>query len=62
MDMIFIPNFKNKEGRNLIAANEKKFVSLMLIFGQLVLLKIISETCELSSLNEINNFEDRFFN
>ena len=62
MDMIFIPNFKNKEGRNLIAANEKKFVSLMLIFGQLDLLKIISDTCELSSLNEINSFEDRFFN
>jgi hypothetical protein len=62
MDMIFIPNFKNKEGRNLIAANEKKFVSLMLIFGQLDLLKIISETCELNSLNEINSFEDRFFN
>ena len=62
MDMIFVPNFKNKEGQDLIAANENKFVSLMLIFGQLDLLKIISDTCELSSSNEINNFEDRFFN
>ena len=62
MDMIFIPNFKNKEGRDLIAANENKFVSLMLIFGQLNLLKIISDTCKLSSSSEIDSFEDRFFN
>ena len=62
MDMIFIPNFKNKVGRDLIASNEDKFVSLMLIFGQLDLLKIISDTCKLSSSNELNSFEDRFFN
>ena len=62
MDMIFIPNFKNKVGRDLIASNEDKFVSLMLIFGQLDLLKIISDTCKLSSSNEVNSFEDRFFN
>ena len=61
MDMIFIPNFKNKEGRDLITANENKFVSLMLIFGQLDLLKIISHKCKLSSSNEIDTFEDRFF-
>ena len=62
MDMIFIPNFKNKVGRDLIASNEDKFVSLMLIFGQLDLLKIISDTCKLSSSNEVDSFEDRFFN
>ena len=62
MDMIFIPNFKNKEGRDLIIANENKFVSLMLIFGQLDLLKIISDACKLSSSNEVDSFEDRFFN
>jgi FkbM family methyltransferase len=62
MEMIFIPNFKNKEGRDLIIANENKFVSLMLIFGQLDLLKIISDTCKLSSSNEVDSFEDRFFN
>jgi len=62
MDMIFIPNFRNKEGRNLITTNENKFVSLMLIFGQINLLKIILNKCKLKSSNEINNFEDRFFN
>ena len=62
IDMIFIPNFKNKEGRDLITANESKFVSLMLIFGQLNLLKIISDICKLSSSNEIDGFEDLFFN
>jgi len=61
MDMIFIPNFRNKEGRSLIDSNENKFVSLMLIFGQLNLLKTISNICKLKSSNEINNFEDRFF-
>jgi FkbM family methyltransferase len=62
MDIIFIPNFKNKEGKNLISVNENKFVSLMLIFGQINLLKIISNTCKFRSTSEINNFEDRFFN
>ena len=54
--------FRNKEERNLISTNENKFVSLMLIFGQLNLLKIISDTCKLSSSNEVDSFEDRFFN
>jgi len=62
IDMIFIPNLNNTKGRNLITANENKFVSLMLIFGQISLLKIISEKYNFKSSNEINAFEDRFFN
>jgi len=62
MDMIFIPNFYNEEGINLITANEGKFISLMLIFGQINLLKIISNKLNFSSSKKINNFEDRFFN
>ena len=62
MDMIFIPNFNNSEGRNLITSNEDRFVSLMLIFGQINLLKIISKKYNFSSSDEINKFEDRFFN
>ena len=62
MDMIFIPNFKNKEGKNLINSNEGKFVSLMLIFGQINLLKIITNTFKFNFSDEISNLEDRFFN
>ena len=40
-DMIFIPNFNNEIGKNLIIENKEKFISLMLIFGQLELLKIL---------------------
>ena len=62
MYMIFIPNFKNKEGKNLINSNEGKFVSLMLIFGQINLLKIITNTFKFNFSDEISNLEDRFFN
>ena len=30
MDMIFIPNFNNDDGKKLILNNQKKFISLML--------------------------------
>ena len=62
LDMIFIPNFKNIEGRKLITSNEGKFISLMLIFGQINLLKIISDKFKFNSSSEIDKFEDRFFN
>jgi len=62
IDMIFIPNFNSTEGRHLINSNENKFISLMLIFGQIDLLKIISEKNNFKSSGKINNFEDRFFN
>ena len=43
MDMIFIPNFKSESGKKLILKNENEFVSLMLVFGQISLLKIIAK-------------------
>ena len=61
MDMIFIPNFKKDEGKNLIIKNENKFISLMLIFGYLDLLKIIAEQLDLKSYRNLNNYKDRFF-
>ena len=61
LDMIFIPNFNNFEGSNLIKENESKFVSLLLIFGQINLLKIISDKLNFKSLKEIKAYEDRFF-
>ena len=62
MDMIFIPNFNNTEGKKLITINKGKFISLMLIFGQINLLQIISKKYNFEFSKEINKFEDRFFN
>ena len=61
MDMIFIPNFNNEKGEKLILENENKFVSLMLMFRQIGLLKIISNRSNFQSSYKINNLEDLFF-
>ena len=61
MDMIFIPDYKIYSGKKLISENKDKFISLMLIFGQLSLLKVIAEEMHLLPSNFFNKFEDRYF-
>jgi FkbM family methyltransferase len=61
MDMILIPNFNNDEGRNLIINSKEKFISLMLIFGQLDLLKLIFKRFDIN-IKEFEKFEDLYFN
>ena len=61
MDMIFIPNFTNDEGKKAILNSKSKFLSLMLIFGQLNLLKIIMRKFNIHN-QEIEKFEDLYFN
>jgi len=61
MDMIFIPNFNNEIGKKLILENEKKFISLMLIFGQISLLKIISSKNNFEFSDKISKLQDLFF-
>ena len=46
--MIFVPNFNNKSGKELIKANIEKFTSLMLIFGQLKILQVILKRFKIS--------------
>ena len=60
-DMIFIPNFNNDIGKELIKKNIKKFISLMLIFGQLRLLQIILKRFEIKD-EDLEKIEDRYFN
>ena len=60
-DMIFIPNFNNKIGKKLILDNRNKFISLMLIFGQLKILQIILKRFQIE-LKEIEKLEDNYFN
>ena len=61
MDMIFIPNFTNDEGKKAILNSKSKFLSLMLIFGQLNLLKIIMRKFNIQN-QEIEKVEDLYFN
>ena len=61
MDMILIPNFNNDDGRNLIMNSKEKFISLMLVFGQLNLLKLILKRFDIDN-KELKKFEDLYFN
>ena len=60
-DLIFIPNFNNEIGKKLITNNKDKFISLMLIFGQLKLLQIIIKKLEIND-EELRKLEDQYFN
>ena len=60
-DMIFIPNFNNEVGEELIKQNKNKFISLMLIFGQLKLLQIIIKRFGIKN-DELAKIEDKYFN
>ena len=60
-DMVFIPNFNNKIGEKLILNNRDKFISLMLIFGQLKLLQVILKRFQIK-LKELEKLEDNYFN
>ena len=61
MDMLFIPNYLNENGKKRILSREKEFVSLMLIFGQIKLLQIISAKLNFSTNLEIQKLRDKFF-
>jgi FkbM family methyltransferase len=62
MDMVFIPNFLLDSGKGLILKKEKAFISLMLISGQIKLLKKISKILNLGYSKFYINTEDRYFN
>ena len=61
MDMILIPNFDNNHGKSLIINSKEKFISLMLIFGQLNLLKLILKRFNIDMM-DLEKFEDLYFN
>ena len=60
-DMVFIPNFNNKICKKFILDDRDKFISLMLIFGQLKLLKVILKRFKLE-FKELEKLEDNYFN
>ena len=61
MDMLFIPNYLNHAGKELIMSRKNKFISLMLIFGQIKLLQIISTKLNFSETLEKEKLKDKFF-
>jgi len=61
MDMIFIPNYLTDFGKKMIKSRENKFISLMLIFGQLRLLQNISLKLNFNANSEIQKLKDNFF-
>ena len=61
IDMILIPNFNNDNGKNLIINSKQKFISLMLIFGQLSLLKLILKRFNVN-MKDLEKIEDLYFN
>jgi len=62
MDMVFIPNFLVESGKKLILEKEKEFISLMLISGQIKLLKKISKILNLRHSEFYMKTKDRYFN
>ena len=60
MDMIFIPNFNNEKGKNLIIKSQKKFLSLLLIFGQINLLKTLIKKLNIE-FNQLEKYQDFYF-
>ena len=62
MDMVFIPNFLIDSGKKLILEKENEFISLMLISGQIKLLKKISKILDLGHSESYMKTKDRYFN
>ena len=62
MDMVFIPNFSIDSGKKLIMEKEKVFISLMLISGQIKLLKKISKALNLGLSEYYIKIKDKYFN
>ncbi len=59
--MLYIPNFLNKEGIKTILQRQDRFIFLLLIFGQIELLKLISKKLNFDNDNEIRKLKDYFF-
>ena len=62
MDMIFIPNFSIDSGEKIIKEKEKEFIALMLISGQIKLLKKISKSLNLGHSEFYMKIKDKYFN
>lgn len=60
MDMLFIPNYLTETGKSIISSREPEFVALMLIFGQIGLLRLISKKLGFHFDCKLQNLRDPF--
>jgi hypothetical protein len=61
MDAIFIPNFSKDIGKKSILERQNEFISLMLISGQIKILKKISKIINLGHSEDYMNVRDLYF-
>ena len=61
MHITFIPNYLTETGKKIFENKLDQFIFLLLISGQISLLKIISKQNNFSINNYISNLEDKFF-
>ena len=61
MDMIFVPNYLTETGKKIIKKRINNFISLMLIFGQVKLLQVISSNLNFSNNRKIQELDDNYF-
>ena len=61
LEIILIPNFMNAKGEKLIVENISKFKSLLLILGQINVLKTLLKKFKLED-EEVKNLKDFYFN
>lgn len=61
-DIFFIPNFAKENGKKIILERENEFIFIMLIFGQIKMLQIISTTLNFKMDKEIQKLKDQFIN
>ena len=61
MDMIFVPNYLTETGKKIIKKRIDNFISLMLIFGQVKLLQVISSNLSFSNNDKIQELDDKYF-
>lgn len=60
-DALLIPNFLTKKGRKEILKRKSIFIFLMIIFGQIEILKHISKELKFDNSKEINSLRDKYF-
>jgi hypothetical protein len=59
--MIFVPNYLTVTGKKIIKKRIDNFISLMVIFGQVKLLQVISSNLSFSNNRKIQELDDKYF-
>jgi len=61
VDMLFIPNYLNKINQEMLLSRQSEFIALMLMFGQILLLKIISKKLKFELNSKIQLLKEPYF-